>query len=82
VRDRIRDEDLEMLRAAENVNTQAFLETICRTKNQRRVDGVCPIYTLLETVQPTSGQLLQYDQGLEPETNSVVTFASMGFYRN
>ena len=82
VRDRIREEDLEMLRAAENVDTRAFLETIRRTKNQRRVDGVCPIYTLLETLQPTSGKLLRYDQGLESETNSVVTFASMGFYQD
>lgn len=81
VLDRIRDEDLEMLGAAESVDSQAFLETIRRTKNQRRVDGVCPIYTLLETLQPTSGKLLRYDQGLESEVNSVVTFASMGFYR-
>jgi predicted class III extradiol MEMO1 family dioxygenase len=81
VLDRIRDEDLEMLGAAESVNSQALMETIRRTKNQRRVDGVCPIYTLLETLQPTSGKLLRYDQGLESEVNSVVTFASMGFYR-
>ena len=81
VLDRIRDEDLEMLGAAESVNFQALMETIRRTKNQRRVDGVCPIYTLLETLQPTSGKLLRYDQGLESEVNSVVTFASMGFYR-
>ncbi|MCZ6681153.1 MAG: AmmeMemoRadiSam system protein B, partial [Candidatus Poribacteria bacterium] len=78
--DRIRTEDLELLQAAESVDTQSFLETVRRTKNRRRVDGVCPIYTLLETLQPTSGKLLRYDQGLESETNSVVTFASMGFY--
>ena len=77
---RIREEDLDMLRTAEAVDSEAFLETIGRTKNQRRVDGVCPIYTLLEALQPTSGKLLRYDQGLEPEANSVVTFASMGFY--
>ena len=80
VLDRIREEDLEMLRAAESVDSQAFLETIRRTKNQRRVDGVCPIYTLLETLRPTSGKLLRYDQGLEPEMNSVVTFAGMEFH--
>jgi AmmeMemoRadiSam system protein B len=77
---RIREADLEMLHAVERVDSQAFLETIQRTKNQQRADGVCPIYTLLETLNPTSGKLLRYEQGLEPEVNSVVTFASMGFY--
>ena len=77
---RIRESDLEMLGAAECMDSQAFLETIQRTKNHQRVDGVCPIYTLLETLNPTSGKLLRYEQGLEPEANSVVTFASMGFY--
>ena len=77
---RIRESDLEMLGAAECMDSQAFLESIQRTKNRQRVDGVCPIYTLLETLNPTSGKLLRYEQGLEPEVNSVVTFASMGFY--
>ncbi len=79
--ERIREEDLEMLHAAESVDVEAFLDTVRQTENRRRVDGVCPIYTLLETLQPTSGKLLRYDQGLEREMNSVVTFASMGFYR-
>ncbi|MFB3041996.1 MAG: MEMO1 family protein, partial [Candidatus Poribacteria bacterium] len=80
--ERLREEDLEMLHAAESVDVEAFLETVRQTENRRRVDGVCPIYTLLETLQPTSGKLLRYDQGLEQEMNSVVTFASMGFYRS
>ena len=53
VLDRIRKEDLEMLQTAEAVDTEAFLESIRRTENRRRVDGVCPIYTLLETLQST-----------------------------
>lgn len=77
---RIRASDLEMLGAAERRDSGAFLETIQRTKNRQRVDGVCPIYTLLETLNPAAGKLLRYEQGLEPEANSVVTFASMGFF--
>ena len=50
------------------------------TRNQNRVDGVCPIYVLLEVLQPSSSKLLKYDQSVESEANSVVTFASMGFY--
>ena len=82
VLDRICEEDVEMLGAVEGVDTDGFLDTIRRTKNQRRVDGVCPIYTMLQTLQPASGKLLRYDQSVERETNSVVTFASMGFYRS
>ena len=77
---RIRESDLEMIGAVERRDSGAFLETIQRTKNRQRVDGVCPIYTLLETLNPAAGKLLRYEQGLEPEANSVVTFASMGFF--
>ncbi|MFP6721554.1 MAG: AmmeMemoRadiSam system protein B [Candidatus Poribacteria bacterium] len=77
---RIQYDDLELLRYIENLDVSRFLNRIQVTRNQNRVDGVCPIYVLLETLQPSSSKLLKYDQSVESEANSVVTFASMGFY--
>ena len=77
---RIQYDDLELLRYIENLDVSRFLNRIQVTRNQNRVDGVCPIYVLLEILQPSSSKLLKYDQSVESEANSVVTFASMGFY--
>ena len=77
---RIQHDDLELLRYIENLDIDRFLNRIQVTRNQNRVDGVCPIYVLLEVLQPSSSKLLKYDQSVESEANSVVTFASMGFY--
>ena len=82
VLEEIREEDLGMLQMIERGDTEAFLEHIRRTRNRRRVDGVLPIYTLLEVLPSTVGRLLRYEQSVERETHSVVTFASMAFYRN
>ncbi len=39
------------------------------------------IARLIREYQAETGKLLDYDQALEPDTGSVVSFASMGFYR-
>ena len=77
---RIQHDDLSLLRYIEKLDVSRFLNHIQVTRNQNRVDGVCPVYVLLETLQPSFGKLLKYDQSVELEANSVVTFASMGFY--
>ena len=39
-----------------------------------------PIYATLATIDAGRGKLLDYGQALEPDTGSVVSYASMGFY--
>jgi hypothetical protein len=35
---------------------------------------------MLKTLEAKRGKLLKYDQAFTPETQSVVTFASLAFY--
>jgi AmmeMemoRadiSam system protein B len=45
-----------------------------------RICGLAPMYTLLETVKPTRGELLKYDQAVADDRTSCVSFASVAFY--
>ena len=38
------------------------------------------IYSMLKTLEAKEGKLLKYGQAFTPETQSVVTFASLAFY--
>ena len=51
-----------------------------REKDRRKICGFSAIYSLLHLIDAREGKLLKYDQSVEPNSQSVVTFASMAFY--
>jgi AmmeMemoRadiSam system protein B len=73
-------EDREMLRHAEKMDEEAFFLSISREQDRKRICGLPAIYTMLKVMDAKEGRLLKYAQAFTPETKSVVTFASMGFY--
>ncbi len=73
-------EDQEMLKYAEEMNGEGFFSSIAREKDRRRICGLPAIYAMLKTLEAKEGKLLKYDQAFTPETQSVVTFASLAFY--
>ncbi len=73
-------EDREMLRYAEEMDGEGFFSAIAREKDRRRICGLPAIYAMLKTLEADEGRLLRYDQAFTPETQSVVTFASLAFY--
>ncbi|MCX7916446.1 MAG: AmmeMemoRadiSam system protein B, partial [Verrucomicrobiae bacterium] len=77
VRRQLEVEDRRMLSLVEACDAEAFLRFIYEEQDERRVDAWPTLYTLLRTGRFSDGQLLRYDQNYEPDTNSVVTFASM-----
>ncbi len=76
----ISQQDHEMLGYAEKMDGEGFFELISRERDQRKICGLPPIYSMLKILEAKEGRLLKYDQAFAPETQSVVTFASLGFY--
>jgi AmmeMemoRadiSam system protein B len=74
------EEDREMLGHVERVDADGFFESIKKDRDRRRICGLPAIYTMLQTMNAEEGTLLKYDQAFTPETQSVVSFASLAFY--
>ncbi|HUL22379.1 MAG TPA: AmmeMemoRadiSam system protein B [Thermodesulfobacteriota bacterium] len=76
----ISQEDQEMLEYAKNMDGEGFFLSIAREKDRRKICGLPAIYSMLNTLDAGEGTLLKYGQAFTPETQSVVTFASLAFY--
>jgi len=74
------DEDQRMLEPVRNLDREGFFAFLRREKDRRKICGSSSIYTLLNLINSRKGKLLKYDQSVEPNSQSVVTFASMAFY--
>jgi AmmeMemoRadiSam system protein B len=76
----ISQQDHEMLEYAEKMDAEGFFESISRERDQRKICGYPSIYSMLKILEAGEGKLLKYDQAFTPETQSVVSFASLAFY--
>lgn len=76
----VKERDLASLSFIEQINADGFYRSIEEEKDRRKICGLSPIYSLLSTIDAKKGKLIDYDQALEPDTGSVVSFASVGFY--
>ena len=67
-------------------DSEAFFNTIANDNDKRKICGLAPIYTLLESQKtdngevPYKGKLLKYHQWNEVETRSAVSFTSIAYY--
>jgi AmmeMemoRadiSam system protein B len=76
----ISQEDQEMLEYARKMDGEGFFSSISREKDRRKICGLPAIYSMLRILEAGEGRLLKYDQAFTPETQSVVSFASLAFY--
>lgn len=76
----LEEEDREMLKPLETLDAEGFFSTISEVGDRRRICGLPAIYGMLKVMDATEGRLLKYGQAFTPETQSVVTFASLAFY--
>jgi MEMO1 family protein len=76
----LEEADREMLGYVEKVDEEGFYSSILRERDRRKICGLPAIYTLLKVMEAKDGKLLNYGQAYTPETQSVVSFASLGFY--
>ena len=73
-------EDEEMLGYVERMDGEGFFSSILKERDRRRICGLPAIYSMLKILDAREGRLLKYGQTFTPETESVVSFASMAFY--
>ncbi|MCZ6632677.1 MAG: AmmeMemoRadiSam system protein B [bacterium] len=72
--------DRELLDASEAVDAEGFFDVVIRECDRTRVCGTSSIYTMLQVMDAERGELLKYDQAVDLESQSMVSFASMVFY--
>ena len=75
----LESKDRAMLSCVERLDGDGFFESIQQEKDSRKICGLPPIYTLLKLMDAQQGKLLDYQQSVESEAGSVVTFTSMVF---
>jgi MEMO1 family protein len=77
-----KDQDQQLLRAAEGASLEGYFEVIAEEHDRRRICGFPPTATILEAVKPDRGSTLHYAQYVDPRGHESVSFASMAFYRD
>ncbi|MFB3788421.1 MAG: AmmeMemoRadiSam system protein B [bacterium] len=77
---RVERDDREVLEAIQSGEAERFFGCVAGMKDRNNVCGLSPIYMVLDVARPGPGRFLFYDQAIERETESVVTFASFSFY--
>jgi len=77
----IEQRDNLTLSFAEKIDPEGFYKSVEEEKDKRKICGLSSIYSLLNVIDAEKGKILNYDKALEPDTGSVVTFASAAFYK-
>jgi AmmeMemoRadiSam system protein B len=77
VTERVRREDLALIETIKAGDPGGFFADIAREGDQRKICGLAPMYTQLELLSGRPARLLHYDIALEPQTDSLVSFASL-----
>ncbi len=83
IQDCIREKDVRILDSIQKTASRDFWQEILKNFNENKISGVAPIYCavrLLELLGRTGGgRLLSYEQAVDDETKSCVSFASVVF---
>ncbi len=74
------DEDRRLLEPVRKLDGEGFFKFLRQEKDRRKICGSSAIYTLTHLIDARGGELLKYDQSVEPNSQAVVTFASFAFY--
>ena len=75
----LENKDRAMLSCVERLDSDGFYTSIQQERDARKICGLPPIYTMLKLIDAQQGKLLDYQQSVESEAGSVVTFTSMVF---
>jgi hypothetical protein len=81
-REALRARDAGSIRLLIEADAGGFFAQVAEDLDKRRVCGLGPLYTLLRLLPgQTRGEVLHYAQCVDPDEGSVVSHASLGFYR-
>lgn len=73
-------QDRRLLEAVCRGDAGALFRQVAACQDRNRICGLAPTYTLLHAAGTTAGELLRYDQAVEPDGSSCVSFASVALY--
>ena len=73
-------DDQELLAKACAGDAAGFFSHVADREDRARICGLSPLYTMLQVMRPARGQFLIYDQAVEPDGTSCVSFGSLAFY--
>lgn len=76
----VEEGDRRSLDAALALDADGFFRSIQEERDCRRVCGLAPIYAMLRVMEARSGQLLHYEQCVDPSGFRTVTIASAVFH--
>jgi len=77
---RLAEDDKKLLERACDRDPAGFFSHVADQRDRNRICGLSPTYTMLEVMDGVRGELLTYDQAVEPDGTSCVSFASVAFY--
>jgi len=81
-REALAKRDRESITRMITPDASGFYSHVCEDLDTRRVCGLGPIYTGLRVLPETAkGDVLHYAQCVDPQEGSIVSHASMAFYR-
>ncbi len=74
------ENDHGLLKAACRGDTSAMVDHVANQNDRTRICGLSPTHIMMQVIRPCIGELLKYDQAVEPDGTSCVSFASVAFY--
>jgi AmmeMemoRadiSam system protein B len=76
----VEEQDREMLDRAADMDAEGMYRSIQEDANARNVCGLAAMYTLLEVADASQGTVLKYEQAVDRQTGSAVTFGALAFH--
>ena len=73
--------DQALIEMIKNLDQKGFQANMIQEYDRRRICGYPPIMTLLDLIPPSQGRLLRYDHAVVDHQGSIVTYASLAFYK-
>jgi len=72
--------DRKSLDFAEQIDAAGFWSHVAADLDARRVCGLAPIFSLLDALPDSArGEILHYEQNVDPDDGSIVSYASLAF---
>lgn len=72
--------DRALIEKAGNLDADGYFDVVIKECDRTRVCGTSSIYTMLQVLDASRGELLNYDHIVDHETQQMVSFVSMAFY--
>jgi MEMO1 family protein len=71
--------DRASLDFATKADVSSFWNHVARDLDERRVCGLAPIFSLLDVIPEARGEVLHYEQTIDPDDGSIVSHAAVAF---